>query len=77
MDATVVVAASEETCIQRVMARSGLSEEEVRARLKNQWPLEEKIQQADFVVWNEGTPEELKKQAVVLFGELKKQLEGV
>ncbi len=77
MDATVVVAASEKTCIRRVRTRSGLSEEEVRARLKNQWPLEEKIQRADVVVWNEGTPEELKKQAVALFEKFQKQREAL
>ncbi len=76
MDATVVVAASEETCIRRVAARSGLSAEEVKARLRNQWPLEEKIRRADFVVWNEGTLDELKKQAVSLFEMFKNQLEG-
>ncbi len=76
MDATVVVAASEEICVKRVVARSGLTEEEVRARLKNQWPLEDKLRLADFVVWNEGTLEELKNQAVSLFETFKNQLEG-
>ncbi len=74
LDATVVVAASEETCVRRVKARSGLTEEEVKARLKNQWPLEEKIRRADFVVWNEGSLEQLKKQAVALFEKLTEKI---
>lgn len=60
MSALVVVAASAETQVRRVMARDGLSEEEARARLAAQLPLEEKIAVADHVIWNDGDEAELR-----------------
>lgn len=54
MAALVVVAASAETQLRRVMARDGLTEREARARLVAQLPLEEKIAVADHVIWNDG-----------------------
>lgn len=59
MQALVVVAAHEATQIARVMARDGLDEAGARARLAAQLPLEKKIAVADFVIWNDGTREEL------------------
>ena len=54
LDRLIVVAAPEALRIRRVMQRDGLSEEQVRARLKNQMPEAEKIRLADFVVTNDG-----------------------
>ena len=54
MQALVVVAASADVQVRRVMARDGLSEQEARARLAAQLPLEEKIAVADHVIWNDG-----------------------
>jgi dephospho-CoA kinase len=59
MQALVVVAASEESQIARVMARDGLDEAAARARIAAQLPVEKKIAVADFVIWNDGTREEL------------------
>lgn len=50
----IVVSAPEELRIQRVMKRDGISSEEVRQRIDNQWPEEEKIRKADFVIINDG-----------------------
>jgi dephospho-CoA kinase len=33
----------------------GLSDQQIRGRLSAQWPLEKKIELADFVVWTEGS----------------------
>ncbi|MCC6461237.1 MAG: dephospho-CoA kinase [Saprospiraceae bacterium] len=55
LDALIVVTAPEALRVRRVMARDGVSEEAVRARLRNQWPEAEKVKQADFVVVNDGT----------------------
>ena len=51
-DWVVVVTAPEDTRIQRVMARSGLQESEVRARMSHQWPEIEKIRRADLCFFN-------------------------
>jgi dephospho-CoA kinase len=50
----VVVKASESTQIARVMRRDGSTEVQVRARLRAQLPLAEKVALADYVVDNDG-----------------------
>jgi dephospho-CoA kinase len=59
LDAVIVVIAPLRDRVARVVARSGLSEQEVRSRDAAQMPLEAKAARADFVVDNGGTPEEL------------------
>jgi dephospho-CoA kinase len=61
-DHIVTVACSEETQLRRVTAR-GLEPAEARAILQNQLPLAEKCNRAGFVVWNDGTPDNLRRQA--------------
>ncbi|MEY2719184.1 MAG: coaE dephospho-CoA kinase [Bacteroidota bacterium] len=58
-DYIIVVDAPQETCIERVVARSGISREEVLRRIDKQMPMEQKRGLADFVIDNAGTPEEL------------------
>lgn len=50
----VVVQAPEPLRIKRVIQRSQTTEEEVRRRMQNQWPQEEKIRRADYQVTNDG-----------------------
>lgn len=54
-DVNVVVAAPDELRISRVTKRDGLTEEQVRERMDKQWPQDEQIRKADYVVWNDGT----------------------
>jgi dephospho-CoA kinase len=44
------------------MARSGLAEPQVRAIMAAQWPRWRRLQVADDVIWNGGTPESLASQ---------------
>lgn len=60
MQALVVVAASEDVQVRRVMERDGMSEEDARARIAAQLPLAEKIAVADHVIWNDGDREALR-----------------
>jgi dephospho-CoA kinase len=60
MQALVVVAAHERTQVARVMERDALDQAAARARLAAQLPLEQKIAVADFVIWNDGTRDELR-----------------
>lgn len=58
---SIVVAASNEIQISRMRVRDKhLSEEDIRSRLNSQWPIERKIKRAQFVIWNEGSLEDLK-----------------
>ena len=59
-DVVVVVSVSQDTVIQRLVKRSGLSGEEILNRIKSQLPLSEKINRADYVINNDGSIEDLK-----------------
>lgn len=59
----VVVTTSPELQLARAMARDGASEEEVRARLEAQLPMERKAAVADYVIANEGDLEALRARA--------------
>lgn len=58
----VLVAASEATQIERILARDGATESEARARIAAQLPLAEKRKRADYVLENDGTRAELGAQ---------------
>ncbi len=59
--AVVVVNSALEARLQRGRQRDGLSEEQVKARLGHQIPLEEKVRQADYVIENNGSMADLKR----------------
>ncbi|HRH03820.1 MAG TPA: dephospho-CoA kinase [Bacteroidia bacterium] len=52
-DKIICVYAPAKVRIQRVMLRSQLSKEEVKARMKKQLPESEKIKRSDFVIYND------------------------
>ena len=54
LDGLIVVTASPATRIARVVARDGLREEHVRARMRAQLPQEDKVRLADHVIDNDG-----------------------
>ncbi len=61
-DRVVVVACAPERQIERAMARDGLAEADVRARLAAQWPIREKVAKADHVIHTDGTFAETDEQ---------------
>ena len=67
MDKTVVVDAPLELRIARVVARSGLTADEVRSRDAAQLPLAEKVRRADFVIDNSGGLERLELQVETIW----------
>jgi dephospho-CoA kinase len=69
-DVVVVVAAPPEAQIARLNA-AGMSETEARARMAAQSTLEEKATQADVVLDNEGTLDELEAQMDSLWADLR------
>jgi dephospho-CoA kinase len=54
LDKSILVAATEETRLHRVMQRDNATRDEVLARVKNQWDETQKLVHANFVIWNEG-----------------------
>lgn len=67
VDFVVVVGTSEETQVRRLARDRGMGEEQARARIAAQAPLEEKAAVADWMVTNEGTIDELKGQIDALW----------
>ena len=61
-DEVWVVTATEEYAVSRTAARSGLSEEAVRARIASQMGQTERVLHADSVIENDGTPEDLRRK---------------
>jgi dephospho-CoA kinase len=71
-DRTIVCACAPDVQVRRVMARDGLGEPEARARIAAQWPIEEKVAKADYVIRTDGTFEETDRQVA----EVAKALRG-
>jgi dephospho-CoA kinase len=71
VDKTVVVYASQENQLKRLMDRDGMSEEDARSRIRSQMSVEEKKRRASYVIDNNGTMEETKRQVQDLYRELK------
>ena len=66
VDRVLVVDCPEHTQIERVRARSGLAESEVRAIMRNQATRAERVAAADDVIDNGGSRESLRKQVAAL-----------
>lgn len=66
-DEIVVVYADDDTQVERVMKRDGLTEEEVRARVRAQMPIGEKRRLADTVIDNSGSWDETERQVHALY----------
>jgi dephospho-CoA kinase len=54
-DVVIVCACAPEEQLRRLSARDGLEVEEARARLAAQWPIDEKVRRADYVIHTGGT----------------------
>lgn len=66
-DATVVVHATEKQRIQRVVARDQVTPEAVRARMAYQLPPEELRQQANYIIENVGSVEDLREEVEAVY----------
>lgn len=69
-DKLIVVSASRDTQVKRLISRDGVSREEAEGRVDCQLPLSEKLKVADYIIENEGsfdnTREEVEKVYQVL-----------
>ena len=71
LDAVIVVQATPEQQISRLIARDGLTREEAESRLAAQRPIAEKATEADWVIDNSGSIEQTRAQVDSLWGTLR------
>jgi dephospho-CoA kinase len=71
MDRLIVVYASPQDQVKRLMERDRFTLEQALARIASQMPLDEKRQYADHVIENTGTREETERQTREIFAKLK------
>lgn len=69
-DKVIVCACEPAEQIRRLMARDGVTNEEARARLGAQWPIDAKVARADFVIRTDGTMAETDAQVREIFQRL-------
>ena len=69
----IVVYVPEETQINRLIKRDGISHADALARVHSQMPIEEKKNLATIVINNSGSRENTRKQTLKIFQRLKKQ----
>lgn len=68
-DKTIAVYASDETAIKR-LGKAGIPPSDAIRRLAAQMPISEKVKRADYVINNESSPEETKKQVKKIYREM-------
>jgi dephospho-CoA kinase len=56
------VACSPAIQVSRLKVNRGMTDEQIQARLSNQWALDEKIKRSDRVLWNDGSLQALQTQ---------------
>jgi dephospho-CoA kinase len=69
-DTVIVTACEPATQLQRLMQRDVLSEHEARQRIAAQWPLEQKIARADYVIRTDGTFDDTNRQVDTVASQL-------
>jgi dephospho-CoA kinase len=70
MDKIIVVNSDEKNQIDRILARSQLSLDEVTTRIKNQIPSEEKVRYADFILENSLDKDTLRSNVIDIYVKL-------
>ena len=66
MKAVIVVTATEQTRITRVRARDGVTAADVRARIAAQMDNAEKLKRADYIIYNNGSIDDLRREVEAL-----------
>ena len=67
LDAVIVVDADESERINRVCKRDGVSEDAVRSRMIAQLDVSKKLEKADYIIYNNGTLNELESKVQFLY----------
>lgn len=69
-----VVSLDKKKQLERLMDRDGINEEEARRILRTQWPLQEKEARASVILWNDGTPDALRRTVARVLEQERKRL---
>jgi dephospho-CoA kinase len=69
----VVTVCDQETQVRRAMARTGLSEADVRVRIAAQWPVDDKARRADYVIRTDGSIEETRMRTTSVWEALNRR----
>ena len=70
MDYVIVVTSHLRIRTERVMKKGDLSRDEFLKRVELQWPEKDKIEMADFIIYNNASKDELKKEAKKVYNQL-------
>lgn len=70
LDTLIVVASDEALQIDRLRSRDNLGMKEAKMRIDSQMPLKEKLEHADFVIYNDGDMESTENQVEKIWFEL-------
>ncbi|PFH91202.1 dephospho-CoA kinase [Bacillus sp. AFS088145] len=70
VEKVIVVTVSEENQLKRLMNRNGLSKEDALLRIASQIPVKEKAARADYVINNNGSFEDTKRQVKDLLNKI-------
>ncbi|MGH2360719.1 MAG: dephospho-CoA kinase [bacterium] len=70
MDGVIVVTAAKDAQIERLMRRDTLPEEDAQRRVAAQRPVDEKAEEADWIVRNTGSLEETRRQVASLWRQI-------
>ena len=70
MDKVIVVNSDEKNRINRIISRSQMSQNEVKARIDNQMPSEEKVQYSDFILENLLDKDSLRSNVIDIYKQL-------
>ena len=76
VDAVLVVDADESERIRRVCKRDVVSEEDVRRRIAAQLEVKKKLEKADYIIYNNGSREELESKVGFLYSIFKQLADG-
>jgi len=69
-DAVIVAACPVDVQLSRLRARDGMTEEEARRRIAAQWPIDEKVRRADYVISTAGSPADTEAATTAVWRQL-------
>ena len=70
MDYVIVVTSHLKLRAERVMKRGDLSGDQFLKRVELQWPEKDKIEMADFIIYNNESKQKLEKEAKRVYNQL-------
>lgn len=77
VDDIIVVYLEKSEAVKRVMQRNNLSEKDALNMINAQMDIDEKTEYADYIIYNDGTLEDLKEAVISLFEEIKEDNEDI